>query len=122
MTGQTLHSLGELGDAMKAKEPKTINRHPAETSEPIFVKKLVAILNDNASDAARQLAMSPSHISEGIRRNSIRTVTELAAKGLVLEMERESTRPMFYFVEVRSGQKDVFDAFLRGMNLKATVL
>jgi hypothetical protein len=122
MTGQTLHSLGELGDAMKGKEKRTVHRNPTETSEPVYVKKLVAILGDNASEAARRLAMSPGHISDGIRQNSIRTVTELAAKGVVMEMEHSKARPLFYFVEVHNGQKDVLDAFLRGMNLKATVL
>lgn len=122
MTGQTLHSLGELGDAMKSgDDDKKSNRNPMNTVKPVALRRLVEIIG-NQTKVGEMIGISGSHVSNCLTDNETRLSYELAAKAVLNDMEREASRPMIYIVEVRNGQKDVVDAFLRGMNLKATVL
>lgn len=122
MTGQTLHSLGELGDAMKrGDEDKKFNRNPINTVKPVALRRLVEIIG-NKTKVGEMIGISVSHVSNCLTDDEARLSYELAAKAVLNDMEREASRQMIYIVEVCNGQKDVVDAFLRGMNLKATVL
>jgi hypothetical protein len=114
-----LKSFEDLGEVMKP-EKKFFNS-PIGTCEPVALSRLVEIIG-NQTKVGKMIGVSGSHISACLKANETRLSYELAAKAVLIEMERESTRPTFYFVEVRSAQQEVFDAFLRGMNLKATTL
>lgn len=123
MTGQTLHSLADLGSAMKVDEQdeKKFSRNPINTVKPVALRRLAEIIG-NLGKVGEMIGVSGSHVGACLNEDSARLSYELAAKSVLNDMEREASRPMIYIVEVRNGQKDVVDAFLRGMNLKATVL
>lgn len=117
----TLKSFEELGGAMKSGEDhhKKFSRKPMDVCEPVHMRRLAEILGTNTK-AGEALGLSATHVGKCLLDNETKITYDLAAKAVLMEMEREIARPMIYVVEVRSGQKEVFDTFLRGMNLKAT--
>lgn len=120
---ERIRSLQDLGSALKqGEEPdKKFHRNPMNTVEPVALRRLVEIIG-NQTKVGEMIGVSGSHISSCLTDNVARLSYELAAKAVLQDMEHQTTRPLFYFIEVRNGQKDVVDAFLRGMNLKATLL
>lgn len=119
---KVVRSLQDLGSAMKPdEEDKKFSRNPINTVKPVALRRLVEIIG-NQTKVGEMIGVSGSHISSCLTDDSARLSYELAAKAVLNDMEREASHPMIYIVEVRNGQKDVVDAFLRGMNLKATVL
>lgn len=119
---KVVRSLQELGSAMKPdEEDKKFSRNPINTVKPVALRRLVEIIG-NQTKVGEMIGVSGSHISSCLADDSARLSYELAAKAVLHDMEHEASRPMIYVVEVRNGQKEVVDAFLRGMNLKATVL
>lgn len=120
---KVVRSLQDLGAAMKPGESddKKSNRNPMNTVKPVALRRLVEIIG-NQTKVGEMIGISGSHVSNCLTDDETRLSYELAAKAVLNDMEREASRPMIYIVEVRNGQKDVVDAFLRGMNLKATVL
>lgn len=119
MSSQTLHSLQELGQAME--KPKKFTKAPPETCEPVNIRLLSEVAGTHEK-AGRMIGISGSHISACLKANETKVTYDLAAKAVLMGMEREKARPAFYFVEVHSAQKEVFDTFLRGLGLKATTL
>jgi hypothetical protein len=114
-----LKSFEELGSAMQGE--KKFNRNPINTVEPVSLRRLVEIIG-NQTKVGDMIGVSGSHISSCLTNNEARLSYELAAKAVLMEMEREPSRPTFYLVEVRNGQREVFDAFLKGMSMKATTI
>lgn len=121
--GETVRSLQDLGSAMSKAEGagKKFNRNPIDSVEPVSLRKLVEVIG-NQTKVGKMIGVSGSHISACLTNNEARLSYELAAKAVLQDMEREGVRPTFYFVEVRSGQKEVFDAFLKGMSMKSVTL
>lgn len=121
MTENKLRSFADLGSAMQREENKKISRNPISTVKPVSLRRLVEITG-NLSKAGKMIGISGHHLGACLNEDSARLSYELAAKAVLNDIERSPSRPLFYFVEVNKGQKDVIDAFLRGMNMKATVL
>jgi hypothetical protein len=118
----TIKSFNELAEVFSAgKDERKFTRNPINTVKPVALRRLAEIVNNNIK-TGEMLGISGSHVGQCLIEGQTRLSYELAAKAVLNDMEREPSRPLFYFVEVRNGQKEVIDAFLRGMNLKATVL
>lgn len=89
------------------------------TVKPVALRRLVEIVG-NQTKVGEMIGISGSHVSNCLTDDETRLSYELAAKAVLNDMERDTARPMIYVVQVHNGQKEVFDTFLRGMNLKAT--
>lgn len=113
-----LKSFEELGAAM---QPKKYQQGPINTCEPLAMRRLVKIVG-NQTKVGEMIGVSGSHIGACLKNNEARLAYELAAKALLADMDREVSRPFLFVVEVRKDQKELFDTFIRGMNLKATAI
>lgn len=101
---------------MEDNSKKKFSRKPMLTCEPENLRKLVAILGTNAA-AGEALGLSATHVGKCLLMNEAKITYDLAAKALIMEMEREQVRPTFYLIEVPSAQREFLDTFLTNMKL-----
>lgn len=111
-----LKSLEELGSALKK---PSYSKAPMIECEPISLRRLVEIIG-NQTEAGRLIGVSANHISGCLTNNKIRLSYELAAKAVLMEMQRETTRPARYLIEVPSDKKEILSTFLSALKIKAT--
>jgi predicted transcriptional regulator len=116
MTQKTLHSFSELKEILKKS-----NRTPMNMVKPICLRELAKITG-NHNKVAEMIGVSRSHVSTSLSSDSVRLSFELAAKAILNEMKDHTKSSTIYFVEVNKDQKNIVEAFFRGMNLRATSL
>lgn len=112
----TLKSFEELGTALR--KPR-YSKAPLLECEPIALRRLVEIIGSQ-TETGKLIGISPNHISGCLIGNKIRLSYELAAKAVLMEMQRETTRPTRYLIEVSSDKKEVISTFLSALKIKAT--
>ena len=111
-----LKSFEQLGTALR--KPK-YSKAPLLECEPISLRRLVEITGSQA-ETGRLIGISPNHISGCLISNKIRLSYELAAKAVLMEMQRETTRPTRYLIEVSSDKREIISTFLSALKIKAT--
>lgn len=111
-----LKSLEELGSVLKK---SSYSKAPMTECEPISLRRLVEIIG-NQTEAGKLIGVSGNHISTCLTNNKIRVSYELAAKAVLMEMQRETTRPARYLIEVPSDKKEILSTFLSALKIKET--
>lgn len=112
----TLKSFEELGTALK--KPR-YSKSPLLECEPIALRRLVEIIGSQ-TETGKLIGISSNHISACLTSNKIRFSFELAAKAVLMEMQRETTRSTRYLIEVPSDKKEILSTFLSALKIKAT--
>ena len=109
----TMKSFEELGSVMR--KPK-YSKGEIPTCKPISLRRLVEIIGSQA-EAGRLIGISGNYISGCFIKDKVRFSYELAAKAVLMEMQRETNRPIRYLVEVPADKKELLVTFLNALQI-----